>query len=340
MRAAIFHAPGQPITIERMADPTPARDEVVVKICRCGICGSDLSMTAPAPFTFVPGQFGHEYAGEVVEVGRDVTRLKVGDRVACMPCLGCGKCEICRAGGFGVLCPQQRQCARGFAEYIATPAAAVVPMPAGLSMAEGALVEPIACGLRALRLAGMRGAERVLVLGAGAMAISVVFWARALGASRIVVLSRSTHRREVVLALGADAFLTAEEDDPHLIAEALGGGPHIVAEGVGKEGLVAKAVDLAPPMGTVVSLGMCMCEERILPALGAFKEIRLLFPFGYSPEEYVETVRALDAARLDFGIMVSDVVPLEALPATMNRLRADAKTLRVQIDPWLDLAAL
>src|SRR5579862_444175 len=119
MRAAVFNGPGRPISIERVADPRPAGNELLVEIARCGICGSDVSMTSEGPFAYAAGRrLGHEYAGEVVAIGRDVAGVKLGDRVACMPAAACGKCEACRAGRL-LLCVDANSMIGGFADYIA-----------------------------------------------------------------------------------------------------------------------------------------------------------------------------------------------------------------------------
>jgi (R,R)-butanediol dehydrogenase/meso-butanediol dehydrogenase/diacetyl reductase len=195
MRVAVFNGAGRPITIERVPDPRPARDEVLVRVGRCGVCGSDLALTSGSPFDYALGcRLGHEYAGEVVELGAAVAGFRPGDRVACLPQAGCGACEACRAGR-PIMCAQVRFVSGGFGDYVAVPAANAVRLPQGLSLADGALVEPMACGLRALRLAGLRAGERVLALGAGSMAIAIVYWARRLGAGRIVAASRSGHGR-------------------------------------------------------------------------------------------------------------------------------------------------
>src|SRR6201995_5391190 len=100
MRAAIFNGPGKPITIEHFDDPTPSADQVVVKVCRCGICGSEVSMTSDSLIAFSAGiGLGHEYAGEVAAVGPGVKNVKVGDHVACMTTVGCGNCVVCRTTG-------------------------------------------------------------------------------------------------------------------------------------------------------------------------------------------------------------------------------------------------
>ena len=333
MRAAIYNGPGRPIGIERIADPQPAPNELLVEIAFCGICGSDISMTSGSPFDYSVGRcFGHEYSGTVVELGRDISGWKIGDRVACPPKSGCGHCEACREGRL-LFCATGKNLSTGFSEYSAVPITAAVRLPQSLSLADGALVEPMACGLRALHAAGMRGGERVLVLGAGSMALSIVWWARSLGAASIVVASRSVHRRDICLTMGADAVHSFNEDEPAALEVALGGAPHIVAECVGKEGMLNLALDRVRLGGTVICMGMCTRPEPILPARLTFKEAKIIFPLAYSMDEFEQTARAFDAGAFRPEIMVSSVLPLERLGEAMESIRGGAKTLKVHIDP-------
>ncbi len=333
MRAAVFDRPGQPIRIERLPDPEPGPGDVLVRVGRAGICGTDVAMTSESLITYGPGPFGHEFAGEVVDVGREVDRARIGELVACLPVTGCGGCPGC-ASGYALTCAAPRGGGAGFAELAVVPADGAIPLPRSLSPADGALVEPMACGLHALRMGRLRAGDRVLVLGAGSMALSAVHWARQLGAGRVVVASRSAHRRDVALAVGADAFHSSADDDPAELEPALGGPADVVAECVGKEGMVARAVELVGRGGTVVSMGMCMGGETVVPALCSFKEATLVFPLSYTVDEFVASARAFEAGQLGAELLVSDVIALEQLPGVMEQLRAGTRrALKVLVDP-------
>lgn len=335
MRVAVFHGGHRPITIERFDDPEVAAGEIRIQIARCGICGSDISMTAGSAFDYAAGsRLGHEFAGEVVEIGRGVSTLKTGDKVAVLPKCGCGHCPACDVG-HTFFCPTGPPVFGGFGDFIVAPESAAFALPQSISMADGALVEPMACGLRALRMAGMRGGERVMVIGAGTVALSVIYWARRLGAGPILVASRSARRHDVAMALGASAVHSFDEDDPADIKAVLGGPPDIIAECVGKPGMLQKAIAFAPWRGTVLSMGMCTMNDAVLPAQCTFKELRLIFPLGYTIGEFTETIDAFEADAVHPELMVSDVIGLDALPATIEAMRGPHNHLKVHVNPQL-----
>jgi len=334
MRAAVFDAVRRCVAVEDVPDPQAGTDDVVLRVRRCGVCGSDVSWTGHEPFSYQAGQFGHEFSGEVVEVGRNVTTLKVGDRVAALPLGGCGVCEGCRNGN-PVFCSNLRRLA-GFGEYVAMPPSCAIKLPQSVSFADGAMIEPMACGLHALRMARMQGGERVLVIGAGSVGMAAAYWARRLGAAKVVVLSRSAYRRDLFIDLGADEVLGFEPDDQARVVEALGGQPDIVAECVGKEGMINLALQHVRPQGVVLSMGMCMHSEPVLPFQCGIKEVSLLFPIAYTAAEFAETARDFDSGRLRLETVISKVIGLEELPAALDAMRAGEKNLKVQVDPAKD----
>jgi (R,R)-butanediol dehydrogenase/meso-butanediol dehydrogenase/diacetyl reductase len=330
MRAAFYHGPERQIGVERVADPMPGSDELLVQVAYCGICGSDVSMTSGGPFDYRPGTcFGHEFAGTIVDFGAEVSGFKRGERIACMPMGGCGHCESCRAGRL-LLCMNGRPSTGGFAEYSVIAPSAALRLPQTLSLADGALIEPMACGLRALKQAGLQPGDDVLVLGAGSMALSVIWWARRLGAGSITVASRSAHRRALCLQLGADDVQGFDD-------AALNAPPHIVAECVGKPGMLNLGLARLRPGGTLISMGMCQQPEPVLPAGLTYKEVRIIFPLGYSVQEFERTAREFDAAHFHPEMLLSDILPLDALPAAIAGLREGAaKKLKIHIDPRLE----
>lgn len=334
MKAAIFKQAGTPVAIEQVADPDPRADEVVMKVGRCGICGTDLHMTSGHGFSLPPGSlFGHEYAGEVVAVGRDVTRLKVGDRIAAMPAAGCGQCAAC-ISGFPVQCVSSRNQVAGFAEYIAVAESGSILLPQTVSISDGALVEPLSVGLHGVALAQIEPGARVLVLGAGSVGLATVFWARQVGAGKIVAASPSRRREELALAMGADGFETLGEGDGERINRALGGPPDVVFECAGAVGATAKSVDLVRNNGLVVSLGFCSEPDPMVPALATLKQATIKYSFVYTIGEFQHCVDVLDRGHVEPRSMLSKTVSLHDFPATLEEIRGGAPYTKVHVDPW------
>jgi threonine dehydrogenase-like Zn-dependent dehydrogenase len=334
MRAAIYPGGGRPITIETLPDPEPGPGDLLVRVDRCGICGTDLSMTRGGAWDFGNGvQFGHEYAGEVVAVGRDAAGWSVGDRIAVLPSVACGECQSCRSHGNNVLCRQGvGNAAVGFAELAKIPASTAVRLPSVLSMADGALIEPLAISLYGVQLAQIEPGGRVLVLGAGAVALYAIYWARRLGAGRIVAMSRSPRRRDLALAMGADAFVAYGEAEIGEAREALGGEPRFVLEAVGAEGMLGKAIAHVAPFGTVLSLGFCTAPDAIVPAMASYKCAAMRFAVGYSMREFLTIADQMDKGHCDPKAIVTDRVALADLPTTFTRLRGPNEETKVHVD--------
>jgi 2-desacetyl-2-hydroxyethyl bacteriochlorophyllide A dehydrogenase len=321
MRAAIYPGAGQPLTIEDVTDPEPGPDDLIIKIHRCGICGTDLHMTEGHAFQFPAGSTpGHEFAGEVVAKGRDVTGWKSGDRLTALPSLGCGQCAACAHGNW-TLCRNKQGGMGGFADYVRVAAPAAVRLPDSLSMADGALVEPLAVGLYGVRQAANISGARVLVLGAGTVALTAIWWARRLGAGRIAATSRSPRRGNMTLAMGADAFIAADEDEAAQINSALDGEADIVLECVGNPGFLAKAISHVRTLGEVISMGFCTAPDSLIPAMAAFKGATLKFPVGYALSDFERAVTELERGHADPKMLVTSTTSLADLADAFAALR-------------------
>jgi (R,R)-butanediol dehydrogenase/meso-butanediol dehydrogenase/diacetyl reductase len=333
MRVAMFHGAGRPITIEDVADDPLPSGSVRIAVGRCGICGSDVSMTSGSPFDYAAGsRLGHESAGTVIELGKGVSRLRLGDRVSVLPRGFCGGCVHCRAGR-PLFCTTGPNQTGGFGERLVITETSGFRFPASVTMGEGALAEPIACGRRAMRMARLQPGDSLLVLGAGSMGLAAIYWARRLGAGRIVVATRTPARHATALAMGADVAVSTGGDDPDALARAMPEPADIVVEAAGKPGMVMAAAEQARLGGTVLSLGMCPSADHVVPALNTFRELSILFPLGYSPEDFTETLRAFDADAIRAGAMIGETLPLDRLPALIEQMRGPHDHLKTQIAP-------
>jgi len=336
MQAAVFKGVGLPLAIETRPDPVPGADEVVLKVGRCGICGTDLTMTDGSGQVYeLDSIIGHEFAGEVVATGTKVTRLKVGDRITALPYAGCGQCATCLAGRPN-FCVQFRGVAGGFGQYLATPERVVVKLPDTLTLADGALIEPLAVSLHGVALARMSPGARVLVIGAGPIGLGAVYWARRLGAGPIAVTARTRRGENLAMQMGANTFVIPEpsQDWVPAVNAALGGMPDVVIEAVGKKDLIAQAVNCVRPAGTVVVLGFCSVPDSFIPAIAVWKEVTLQFSMTYSIAEFEHVARVMDAGDVESRALVTDTVPLAALPPRFEALRQRTHQCKVMVSPW------
>lgn len=333
MRAAVFKGAGlaRAFEVETLPDPTPGPRDLVVKVGRCGICGTDLHMTSGHGWDFPVGTvLGHEYAGEVVAVGKAVERYNVGDRVAGMAKAGCGACEACFRG-MPLLCAKADGEMGGFGELVRLPEDAATGLPKTFSLADGALVEPLAIGLHGVAMAQMKLGAKVLVLGAGSVGLAVIFWAKRLGAARVVAASRSMARAEMALKMGADAFVQTGPEEIGEVVEALGGAPEVVFECAGAVGLIGQAINHVKAFGQVVSLGFCTAPDPVVPGVAAFKQVSISFPLCYTPEEFERSANLMLAGRVDPKDMITGTVGLEDLPDMIERLRGPNAHSKVHV---------
>lgn len=332
MKAAVYPGHGEPVVIEDVPDPEPGPGEVVIKVHRCGICGTDLSMTKGEMWDYGPGsRLGHEYAGEIVALGAGVDNLAIGERIAVLPSGACGHCPACLAGGNHVLCQNGASAMHGFAEFARVQENVAIKLPQVLSMADGALVEPLAVSLYGVRQSRIQPGDKVLVLGGGTVALYAIYWARRLGAGRIVAMSRSDRRKDLCLEMGADAFVTYSDNEVGEVIEALGGSPDIVYECVGAEGMLMKSILHAKQYGTVTSLGFCTHPDPVMPAMASYKCVTLQFLVGYTMRDFLYIADQMDKGHTDPKAIITNEVPLLDLPQTMERLRGPNEETKVHV---------
>lgn len=216
MLQQVMTAPGV-IAFREVPTPKPQPGEVLVKIQKIGVCGSDIHVYhGEHPFTKYPVTQGHEVSGEIVALGEGVAGFALGQKVTIQPQVVCGKCWPCRHGKYN-LCEELK--VMGFqttgvaSHYFAVDAKKVTPLPESMSLDEGAMVEPLAVAVHAVRQAGDVEGKDICVLGAGPIGILVAQVAKGLGARKVMITDVSDIRLEKAKECGADVCVNTREKD-------------------------------------------------------------------------------------------------------------------------------
>jgi (R,R)-butanediol dehydrogenase/meso-butanediol dehydrogenase/diacetyl reductase len=301
------------------------------------VCGSDLHW-AQLGLAVKPGQvMGHEFSGDVVEVGRGVEGFQVGDRVCSPPFIGCGRCAACLSGDL-TLC--ERAVATGlaapgaYAEYVRVGSSEALALPAGVSHRQGALVEPLAVGLHAVRQAAPPPGARVLVIGAGPIGLTVALWSRFFGASAVLMSEMSDARRDLAASFGATEVIDPRREEVVPAFEAKAGAPpDIVYECVGVPGLLQECVALAPRRSRIVVVGVCMEPDTIQPFVAVTKELTMQFVVAYERRDFELAIAMLDQRRIASEEMITDVVGLDEFSDAFEALKHPTRQCKVLLEP-------
>lgn len=320
MRAMVMTAIAEPPVVREVPVPTVPADGALVRVTATGICRSDWHAWAGHDDIALPHVPGHELAGEVVEVGREVTRWRPGDRVTVPFVCGCGRCSWCRSGQAQV-CPDQQQPGfthwGSFAEYVALHAADtnLVGIPDGVDDgAAASLGCRFATAFRALTArARVQAGETVAIVGAGGVGLSAVMIARALGA-RVIAVDRNAGALAAAESLGADHVLEADGADfPAAVHELTGGGAHVAIDAVGSEQTAADAVLSLRRRGRHVQIGLLpsvVGRPRLPMDRVIGWELDLLGSHGMAAADYPAMLRMIADGSLQPQRLVERVVDL------------------------------
>ncbi len=306
--------------------PEPGRDEVLVRIHQCGICGSDLhAYKGKHPFIDLPATPGHETAGVIDSVGSEVTGWNIGDRVCVEPQLICGECPLCDSGRYNI-CTSLRvmgcQGAGALADYLVSPASMLHRLPDHVSFEQGALVEPLAVGVSAVRRAGCIGGRKMLIQGAGTIGLACVMVAKAYGAGWVVATDTREDRRKRAEEVGADTVVRPEDvDDENWIRDHVGEmGFDVVIECVGIEATVRQAIQRVRKGGRIIIVGVFEEDVCVPMKLVQDRELELLGALMYVREEFAEALRLIGNHQVPAEKLVTHRVPLEDVPSVFGLL--------------------
>lgn len=330
---------GSHIAVKQVEAPAPGPGEVLLRVERAGICGSDLHLLhSDNQSTRI---LGHEFSGTVVELGQDVTRFRLGHTVCSMPTIGCGRCLDC-LGGDPAHCAIQRSVGLSMplngalAEYVLVGEHETFVLPDGVDPSLGALVEPLAVGLKNVEKAQCRAGDAMLILGGGPVGLATALWARAQGVADIIVSDPVAGRRKLALQLGATAVVDPVQEDLHAFClRELKRLPETVIECVGRPGSIDLATAIAARGGRVVISGLHKAPETVNRVLPFMKDLAIHFSMMYEKRHFIYTLRMLAQGRIDPRPLITHEITLEEVPAIMALLSGPNECGKVLVNPGL-----
>jgi (R,R)-butanediol dehydrogenase/meso-butanediol dehydrogenase/diacetyl reductase len=322
--------------------PVPGAGEVLLDVRYCGICGSDLHML-DMPAEMIPAGLvlGHEFTGVVADLGPGVDGWDAGERVTVLPMVSCGECHACRTGHLN-LCEKGIDHGPGigrqgaFAESVVVPAGMLRRLPATVSDADGALVEPLAVAIRAIRLSGAMPQEPVCVLGAGPIGALTVAGLRARGFGQVAVVEPAAGRRAAVERLGVRAV--APEDAIQGVPSLLGDEPPAtVIDCTGHPSGAPLGIELLPPGGRLMIAGLPNDPVPIDLAALAANEIVVRGSLVYADDDFAEALDHIAAGRVAGNQIITTTAPLEHAPSWFKDLAGGAtQQVKVLLCPQPD----
>jgi L-iditol 2-dehydrogenase len=332
MKAAVLHAPGV-VRFQEVPIPAIGAGEVLLRIRAAGNCGSDLKRIMVEGTWVFPCIPGHEFSGEVSEVGEGVDGYSVGDRVTAAPMLPCFRCEWCLQGQYNLCDDYDYVGSRSdgaFAEYLKIRAFNLVKLPQSVSDEAAAMTDPAGVALHALRRAGGVGpGEVVAVLGAGPIGMFACQWAALMGAGKVIATDIFDEKLEIARGLGVPVCINSSREDTvkRIMEETVGKGADLIVETAGSVDTHRQALLAARKRGRIVHVGRAYTD--VLLADEVFTKIfrRELAVFGavntnFSPHdnEWRTTVDYLASGALRAEPLVSHRLPMSEVGETFQKM--------------------
>jgi threonine dehydrogenase-like Zn-dependent dehydrogenase len=333
MKAAVKQEPRPGITLTTVPEPTCGPNQIILRIAAAAICGTDLHIykwdeTGRHHARRLPVILGHEFMGEIVEIGGSVTGFRIGQRVAADPAFTCGVCMACRTGQFN-LCDHREVIGidhnGAFSQYAVVNPALLYDLPDEVSDEEGAFLETFGVGVHAVEKAGLKPGDTAVVIGAGPIGLSTLVCAQAAGARKTYLIERhSPVRLNAAKELGAEAAIDADEADPVKAILDLTGGQRVdvVFEASGSPVALQQAVSLTRKGGQIVAIGTPPQNNAEIPLLPLIlQEISLI---GIRGRNHMTWLRAINLIKnVTVAPIIGPVVSLddidEAFRKAINR---------------------
>ena len=321
MKAAVFKEKGR-MVVEDVPDPKPEADEIILKVKYCSICGSDLHRYAHGMMS--PGLImGHEYAGEVVEAGKNVKGFKPGNRlIRCTGQPDPGREFInvpprftAKLRGFG---PQKPG---AYAQYVAIQVNNAMRIPAGVSDLDASLAEPLAVAVHAVRQSQMRLGDKIMVLGGGPIGLFTQQCASLGGAAEVYVSEINAARLKAAAQLGASrVFNPLREDLVKEVEKATGIGADVAFECAGAKPTLQQALELVRMGGRVMLIALAWEKVDCLPVDWVGREVELKACYEYYNSEWVVAMGLMEAKKIKTNPVVTKIIPLTDIDPMFNEL--------------------
>jgi len=322
MKAAVFLEKGV-IEVQELEKPTPKTNEVLVAVKACGICGTDQHIYHGQPGSAEvnpPIVLGHELAGQVVEVGENVTTFKQGDRVSIDPNIYCGVCEYCQDGR-PHLCDNLEAVGvtrdGGMGEYVLAPQGNCYPLPDSLTYEEGAMIEPLGCVLHGIEQINIWPGSSVFIIGGGYIGQMMLQMAKMYGASPIIVSEPDEAKHQQLLELGADKVINPIKDN---VQDQVGAGTDIVIECVGRQETMEQSVHIARKGGQVLLFGVSAPDTKI--SISPFeifsKELTIKGSF-INPHTHKKAISLVENGKVQIKPLLSHFFKIYEIPEVMAR---------------------
>jgi L-iditol 2-dehydrogenase len=346
MMVVRFHAPGD-VRIEDAPEPSPGPHDVKIRVRNCSTCGTDVKILNFGHHHIVPPRvMGHEIAGEVVEVGADVTGWQPGDRVQVIAAIPCGTCPECRRGRMTV-CPNQESMGYhydgGFAEFMVVPGKILTVdglnrIPEGLGFAEASVAEPLACVLNGQNLAKVGEGDDVVVVGSGPIGCLHVRLARARGAARVTLVDLNRERLDMAAQLvHPDATIVGSETDvvDTVLKLTDGRGADVIITAAAAGAAQEQAIQMAARQGRISFFGGLPKDKPVISLdsnLVHYRELTIVGANGSSPAHNKEALQLIASGAVPVTDLITHRLPLDrALDAFGIVARGEA--IKVTIEP-------
>ena len=340
MKAVLFDGNLQP-AVAMVDRPIPTEGEVLLRVLRAGICGTDLSiLSGRHPRARAPLVLGHEVAARVYEMGATArathSGLQIGDLVTIEPIISCGQCVACRTGVPHV-CSSLRlygiDLPGGMAEFMTVRADRLVPAPQGMSPEMVVLAEPLAVAVHSVRLAGLRYGDSVCVIGGGPIGLLIALVARKSTSKPVLISEPEPSRRRVAEKLGFEVVDPSSSSLEEIVGmRSQGRGIDVVFESAGSQGAVSSATRIARPRGTVVQVSMPKEPRTVSLVELTFKELVLKGVRVYEPFDFEHAIELLQSDAELFAPLLSRPFALDEAADAFEAARSGDKGLRIILD--------